>query len=106
MIVIGNDDESMVIAANALRQSGGGLVAVENGDVLALMALPFGGLMSLKSVDDAAGELTGVENALKQIGCPHDSAGTCLRTCIGTGIYESRSVPGTLKSSRSSGRHW
>ncbi|MCK5736254.1 MAG: hypothetical protein KAH21_07225, partial [Spirochaetaceae bacterium] len=41
--------------------------------VLALMSLPLAGLMSLKSVKEAAGELEEIEKALKIIGCPHES---------------------------------
>jgi adenine deaminase len=73
LLVIGSNDEAMALAANTLRESGGGLTVVENGKVLALMALPLAGLMSLKSVKEAAGELEDIEKALKSIGCPHES---------------------------------
>jgi adenine deaminase len=74
LLVLGTDDESMAIAANCLIDRGGGLAVVQNNKVLAHMELPFAGLMSLKSVPEAAHELLALEEALKKIGCPHDSA--------------------------------
>ncbi len=73
LLVIGSDDEAMALAANTLIESGGGLTVVENGKVLALMSLPLAGLMSLKSVEEASKELEGIEEALRIIGCPHES---------------------------------
>ena len=73
LLVIGSCDEAMALAANTLRESGGGLTVVENGNVLALMRLPLAGLMSLKSVKEASEELEGIEEALRLIGCPHES---------------------------------
>ncbi|RKX74521.1 MAG: adenine deaminase, partial [Spirochaetes bacterium] len=37
------------------------------------MSLPLAGLMSLKSVKEASLELEGIEEALRIIGCPHES---------------------------------
>ena len=73
LMVIGTDDESMALAANILRETGGGIAVVQDDGILARMPLPFGGLMSLKSVEDAAQEIEHVEEALKSAGCPHDS---------------------------------
>jgi adenine deaminase len=74
LLVIGNDNEAMALAANELKACGGGLVVVHKGKVQARMSLPFAGLMSLKSVFEAAKELHAVEKALIDAGCPHDSA--------------------------------
>ncbi|MCK5736313.1 MAG: hypothetical protein KAH21_07525 [Spirochaetaceae bacterium] len=73
MLVIGSDDKAMALAANTLRECSGGISVVQDGRVLALMSLPLAGLMSLKSVKEAAGELEEIEKALKIIGCPHES---------------------------------
>jgi len=73
LLVIGTDDEAMALAANTLIESGGGLTVVENGKVLSLMNLPLAGLMSLKSVEEASVELESIEEALRIIGCPHES---------------------------------
>ncbi len=73
LLIAGTSDEAMALAANTLRNSGGGLVVVSGGKVLAHMPLPFGGLMSLKSVSDAAEELRSVEGAIRKAGCPHNA---------------------------------
>ena len=73
LLVIGTDDEAMALAANTLKEAGGGFAVVQNNEVSALMPLPFAGLMSLKSVGEAAEELKLVESAIKKAGCPHDS---------------------------------
>jgi adenine deaminase len=51
MIVIGADDLSMVRAAEALIEMGGGLVTVDGDQVLASLALPVAGLMSEEPLD-------------------------------------------------------
>jgi len=73
LLIAGTSDEAMALAANTLRKSGGGLVVVVDGAVLAHMPLPFAGLMSLKSVREAADELKSIEMAIKEAGCPHDA---------------------------------
>ena len=73
LLVIGTDDEEMAVAANALRESGGGIAVVQNGRVLARLSLPFAGLMSLDSVEKTAENLEKVEEAIKTAGCPHPS---------------------------------
>ncbi|OQY34931.1 MAG: adenosine deaminase [Spirochaetaceae bacterium 4572_59] len=74
LLIVGTADKEMALAANTLKNSGGGLVAVRKGEVLAHVPLPFGGLMSLKSVDEAGEDVKKIEQALIQIGCPHKSA--------------------------------
>ena len=73
LLVIGTDDEEMAVAANAVRESGGGIAVVQNGRVLARLSLPFAGLMSLDSVEKTAENLEKVEEAIKIAGCPHPS---------------------------------
>ena len=45
LTVFGGNDRDMAMAANALRESGGGLCAVRDGKVLSLIPLPLAGLM-------------------------------------------------------------
>ena len=73
LLVAGTDDNAMALAANTLKEAGGGLAVVIDNKVEALMPLPFAGLMSLKSVEDASAELGAVEDAIRKAGCPHDS---------------------------------
>ena len=49
--VVGAGDEDMAVAVNRLLALGGGFVAVQGGRVLAELALPFAGLMSLDSFE-------------------------------------------------------
>lgn len=46
LCVVGASREEMALAANALRECGGGFAVVEGSDVKALLPLPVGGLMS------------------------------------------------------------
>ncbi|MGX7196010.1 adenine deaminase [Enterococcus olivae] len=57
LIVAGTSDADMAIAVEKLKEQDGGVVLIENGEVLASMALPIGGLMS---------DLTGEEIAAQQ----------------------------------------
>ena len=51
LIVVGANDSDMVVAANVLRELGGGLVVVRGGRVEAQLPLPVGGLMSAASLE-------------------------------------------------------
>ena len=52
LIIVGTNDEDMLVAANALVDAGGGLVGVEGGKVRALLPLPVAGLMSACPSDE------------------------------------------------------
>ena len=69
LLVVGTDDEDMVIAANRLIELQGGLVAVRNGEVLAEVALPIAGLMSDKPLDEMDESVHALEKAWKAMGC-------------------------------------
>ncbi|MCG8614981.1 MAG: amidohydrolase family protein, partial [Desulfobacterales bacterium] len=71
MLVVGTDDEAMTLAANTLIDSNGGIAVVDNGKLLAHLALPLGGLMSLESVETAAKGVHQIEDAMAAIGCDH-----------------------------------
>ncbi len=67
--VVGADDTDMAIAANRLRELGGGFVAVQNGRVLAELALPFAGLMSLQPFETVRRDLYTLRAAVEGMGC-------------------------------------
>lgn len=69
LLVIGDNDEDMAMAANALVECGGGAVAVRDGRVLGLVELPVAGLMSTKPLEEVAKEVAGLEEAWKDMGC-------------------------------------
>lgn len=71
LLVVGMDEDAMVLAANTLIDSGGGMVVVDQQRVEALLPLPLGGIMSLDSIEQTAAKVFSIEQALRQIGCIH-----------------------------------
>ena len=69
LCVVGANDADMAVAANRLIALGGGFVAVRNGQVLAEMALPVAGLMSLMAFEDVAYALERLRGAVRGMGC-------------------------------------
>ena len=59
----------MAVAANRLRELGGGFVAVQNGRILAELALPFAGLMSLQPFETVRADLYSLRSAVRAMGC-------------------------------------
>ena len=86
LLVVGDNDADMALAARTLAECGGGEVAVADGQVLALVRLPVCGLMSDGRVEDVAAEVAAVENAWKQMGCtmpsPFMTMGLLSLACI------------------------
>jgi adenine deaminase len=68
MIVVGNDDESMALAANELVKCGGGQVVVLDGKVIGLVELQIAGLMSTERADLVAKKATSVLDGFKLCG--------------------------------------
>jgi adenine deaminase len=66
--VVGADYADMALAANRLGEIEGGFVVVQGGVVLAELALPVAGLMSLKSFEDVHADLTALRAAAKSLG--------------------------------------
>lgn len=66
--VVGVDYDDMALAANRLGQIEGGFVVVAGGRVLAELALPVAGLMSLKSFEEVRTELEALRAAAKCLG--------------------------------------
>ncbi|PIE54801.1 MAG: adenine deaminase [Dethiosulfovibrio peptidovorans] len=68
--VIGTNDQDMIAALTALREMGGGFVAVDDGDVLGRLPLPVGGLMSDQHPEDLAQRYQELETAIQALGSP------------------------------------
>jgi len=66
--VVGADYDDMARAVNRLGEIEGGFVVVENGVVLAELALPIAGLMSLKPFESVYADLVKLRSAAKQLG--------------------------------------
>lgn len=63
LVVVGVNDEDMVVAANAVIKANGGLCVVSDGKVDALLPLEIGGLMSCKS----AAEVQKIMDEMKEM---------------------------------------
>lgn len=66
--VVGADYADMALAANRVGQIEGGFVVVEGGKVLAELALPVAGLMSLHSFETVHRDLVALRAAAKSLG--------------------------------------
>ncbi len=67
--VVGATDDDMAVAVNRLIALGGGFVAVQGGRVLAELALPFAGLMSLQPFETVRQDLYALRTATQTMGC-------------------------------------
>ena len=68
LLVVGSNDEDMALAANTLIECGGGLVAVLDGKVLSLVALPIAGLMSDRPIDEMSASIEKMEQTWAEMG--------------------------------------
>lgn len=86
LLVMGDNDEDMALAAQTLVECGGGETAVVDGKILALVELPVCGLMSAGSIDDVAAQVAKAEEAWKQMGCtmpsPFMTMGVMSLACV------------------------
>ncbi len=74
MIVVGTSDEDMAKAANVLGKVNGGQVVVRDGEVIALVELPIGGLISDERAEVVAEKASGVLEAFRACGCHLNNA--------------------------------
>jgi len=73
LVVIGADDESMLLAAHTVADLGGGLAVVAGGQVLASLPLPVGGLMSDRPIAEVRTAYDRLTAAAASLGSPlHD----------------------------------
>ncbi len=73
IVAIGADDLSLLTAARAVAEMGGGLVAARSGEVRASLPLPVGGLMSLEPIEGIRDQLDQVVRSARELGSPlHD----------------------------------
>jgi adenine deaminase len=66
---VGTSDEEMLAAVLAVKQTGGGLVAVAEGKVLASLPLPVAGLLSERCMRDVAEGIAECIDAAHKLGC-------------------------------------
>jgi len=73
LLILGTNDADMACAGNTLAESGGGMVAVRDGEVLALVPLPIAGLMSQEPVEEVNEQVKRLARAWKELGCDLES---------------------------------
>jgi adenine deaminase len=86
LLVMGDNDADMALAANTLAECGGGEVAVADGKVLGLVRLPVAGLMSDERVERVSDDVSVIEQAWSDMGCtmpsPFMTMGGMSLACI------------------------
>ncbi len=70
LIVAGTNEADMALAANAVRENGGGLAVVSDGKVLSTLALPVGGLMCECAGADVEETLLKMKEQAREMGVP------------------------------------
>jgi adenine deaminase len=69
IVVVGMNDDDMARAVGRLAELGGGIVAVENGEVLAELPLPVGGLLSDLPLAEVVERSRACTEAAELLGC-------------------------------------
>ncbi len=69
LVVVGTSDADLALAASALRELGGGYVAVADGRVLASVPLPYGGIMSDQPWEVVHEQSVAINAAARELGC-------------------------------------
>lgn len=72
LIVMGASEGDMALAAECVRNMGGGLAVIKDGRIIAKMPLPIGGLMTDVSCAEAARQNEEVRAAVHALGVPAD----------------------------------
>jgi len=69
LVLVGASPEEMVLAARAVAERGGGQAVVRGGEVLALLPLEVGGIMSLRPAREVVQDLGALHRAAASLGC-------------------------------------
>ena len=69
MIIVGTDEKDMALAANKLAEVGGGQVVVKNGQVIGLVELAIGGLMSTETAENVSAKANTILKGFRACGC-------------------------------------
>ncbi|MEA2245567.1 MAG: adenine deaminase [Solirubrobacteraceae bacterium] len=68
LFVVGTNDADMLLAVERLGAVGGGMIAVADGEVLALVDLPIAGLLSDRPVPEVAAQVRELDRAYTKLG--------------------------------------
>jgi adenine deaminase len=69
LLIVGTNDKDMAIAGNTLAESGGGMIAVNDGHILGQVVLPIAGLMSDQPAEEVQKAIQQLEKSWKNLGC-------------------------------------
>jgi adenine deaminase len=69
LIVIGTNSTCMAKAISVLAGKNGGIVVMNNGEILGLLELPIAGLMSEQQAKIVSHKMEQIEKALAELGC-------------------------------------
>ncbi|ABO51275.1 Adenine deaminase [Desulforamulus reducens MI-1] len=69
IVIVGTNDQDMDLAAREIARHQGGLVAVENGQVIGVLPLPIGGLMSSLPAEQVMSQIDQLNKKAEQLGC-------------------------------------
>ena len=69
LLIVGTDEDDMAFAGNELIKAGGGMIAVADGKVLAIVELPVAGLLTDEPVEAVQKKVETLEKAWKMLGC-------------------------------------
>ncbi|RNB89440.1 adenine deaminase [Brevibacillus fluminis] len=71
LLVIGHNPHDMMVAANEVIRNQGGFCAVEDGNVLAFLHLPVGGILTEEPLEKTAREVEALRRAMESLGYKH-----------------------------------
>lgn len=71
LLVVGHNAEDMALAANTVIAEQGGFCVVCDGEVLALLALPVGGILTEAPLAETAERVLGLRTAMESLGYNH-----------------------------------
>ncbi|MCB5237330.1 adenine deaminase C-terminal domain-containing protein [Niallia circulans] len=71
LLVVGKNEEDMQLAANEVIKNQGGICCVHNGEILSMVPLPVGGILSEEPLAVIASQVEKLTDALKSLGYEH-----------------------------------
>jgi adenine deaminase len=78
LVVVGADEADMALAVNRLHQLNGGMVVCRDGKIMAEIAFPVGGMISIESMEIIAEKLDLIQEAGAKLGCSSPEIRTTL----------------------------
>lgn len=71
LFVLGNDEETMLLAANKLKEIQGGMITAKDAEILEVLPLTVGGILSDKSVEEVGKGLKKIRESMIELGYRH-----------------------------------